>query len=166
MAGPNSCSNSGPGHSDSNRMQMTLYDPLARALLELDALDSEIQAEFGDGPLHCGSIMKRHGFHRDGRLRLSCRQCGATKICGEAPISVKRLRIMRAMELLRMPGITIREAARIAGCSINTVLPLARSIDLPACPCGQPSGHRGWCRFRFGKSSLRQQFMRHWHVPA
>ncbi len=32
------------------------------------------------------------------------------------------------------------------------------------CKCGLPSGHQGWCSFRFSRSDRRQQFMASW-VP-
>jgi len=71
-----------------------------------------------------------------------------------------------------MAGRSIRETARLVGCSKVTVSQYRKlirvaemfgeDIRLPKCECGQNAGHRGWCRVRFARSERRQCFMQQW----
>ncbi len=64
-----------------------------------------------------------------------------------------------------MEGKPIREVSRLTGISKNTgkriknILQVATGMRFE-CPCGQPSGHQGWCKYRFANSEARQETMR------
>lgn len=74
-------------------------------------------------------------------------------------------------ELLLM-GLSIRETARIARISKQTVMIAAREINeyLIAdgfeplkCGCGKETlKHKGWCKDRFERHPKRQKFMKEW----
>lgn len=60
-------------------------------------------------------------------------------------------------ELRQYPelGATVRKVAvraHVAKATAKRYRPTA----VPDCPCGQPAGHRGWCSFRFSRSTRRQ----------
>lgn len=60
-------------------------------------------------------------------------------------------------------GYTLRAIARKTGYSRVTVRRLIGGMDLSvACPCGRPSGHRGWCPVRYARSEIRQAFIARW----
>ena len=60
-------------------------------------------------------------------------------------------------ELFLQPGMTIRRAASIAQVAKRTAATYRDRLGLlPNCICGQVAGHRGWCAFRFSRSTKRQ----------
>lgn len=71
-----------------------------------------------------------------------------------------------------MDGRSVRDTARLVGCSKVTVSQYRKIIRvaemwgedlrLPKCACGQNSGHRGWCAVRYARSPKRQDFMKQW----
>lgn len=63
------------------------------------------------------------------------------------------------VDMLLVPGTTIRMAEHITGIDQNTVMKIARTLALPPCPCGKPSGHKGWCTFRLKFSKKRMEFL-------
>jgi len=79
----------------------------------------------------------------------------------------KRGRLMWAGKLI-MQGLGIREIKRRTGIHDVTIKKLYDKLEeilgkKIVCKCGQPVRHRGWCAFRFQKSTARQEFMRKWH---
>lgn len=68
-------------------------------------------------------------------------------------------------------GKTIREVVRATGVSKNTIGKIRRVVlfQMEAegkpilCPCGQPTGHRAWCSYRFKNSPRRQRVMAKMH---
>lgn len=83
-------------------------------------------------------------------------------------------RFERACELFHQ-GCTIREVAKSVGMAINTAMHVRRNCieggelsGLPPikCPCGEPTGHRGWCSYRVSYSSKRQAFLKRWHTRS
>lgn len=64
------------------------------------------------------------------------------------------------IKLLLLPGATVRSVARLTGFAKNTVWLLACNVKLPPCPCGEKSGHRGWCKYRYEQSPSRKQVMK------
>jgi hypothetical protein len=114
----------------------------------------------------CPHKWRPHGKHRDGRPRFRCRMCGRTRVGLRlrefgmylTPGKIKKLKLFFVM------GLSTRAAARRARVAQDTVSKLRRLLkDETPCPCGQPSGHRGWCTIRFAQSKPRQEWMRHWH---
>ena len=76
---------------------------------------------------------------------------------------------LRLFELFLTPGMTVRLAARLAGCAKQTASSYRASLAaLPECQCGQAAGHRGWCSFRFANSPKRQalKILRYRRVAA
>src|SRR5436309_7897655 len=61
-------------------------------------------------------------------------------------------------------GWTIRPTAILCGVATNTVIRyrtrLIKERGQPKCPCGRPSSHRGWCKWRFNNSPGRQECLR------
>jgi hypothetical protein len=69
-------------------------------------------------------------------------------------------------------GATIREVCYIEGISRQTAqeyrastLSVQEEDGLPPilCPCGRPTGHKGWCSFRLQYSPKRQALLNRWH---
>ena len=61
-----------------------------------------------------------------------------------------------------------REIRRITGAHTTTIAKVRlvlriKKLHIRNCPCGQPATHRGWCFYRFQKSTKRQEFMERWH---
>lgn len=72
-----------------------------------------------------------------------------------------------AAALLRN-GSSLREAAEKSGLSKGTVESVRKEIvaTLPLeCACGEPLGHKGWCKSRLEKSPARQEVMARLHEP-
>lgn len=107
------------------------------------------------------------GKARDGRPRNRCRQCGRTRVewkHREYGMYLAPHKIQAANNAFAA-GLSTRAAARQAGISPVTAFKLRRLSGYKTlCPCGQPSGHRGWCAVRFAQSKLRQVWMRRWHL--
>lgn len=61
-------------------------------------------------------------------------------------------------------GYGIRETARRLAVNKNTVTRYKRLGKYERCRCGREIGHGGWCTPRYQESSLRQIFMRFWHM--
>lgn len=59
-------------------------------------------------------------------------------------------------------GLSVRQVARRHGISKITAAQY-RPNGLPACACGQPHGHRGWCAVRFALSPARQAVLQRLH---
>lgn len=67
----------------------------------------------------------------------------------------------RLVECLRL-GLSLREAAREAGCGRGTAIRYERLNGPFTCPCGRERKHRGWCSERLKRHPARQQFLRQW----
>lgn len=72
------------------------------------------------------------------------------------------------VKALAQCGIANRAVARMIGYHRNAVRRLILAefpqvMDAP-CACGRTRRHQGWCRPRFRKSNLRQEFMRLLHI--
>jgi hypothetical protein len=67
--------------------------------------------------------------------------------------------IRRDLRLAFKLGLSIRAAAKFAGCSNPTALKWARAYPQRLCGCGRLA-HNGWCRWRFERSPLRQAYVR------
>lgn len=108
----------------------------------------------------CGTRLIRWGKTADGIQRLWCKDCQrSTQIKHCFPYgqyasveSVERVRVALAA------GASGREAARIAGVAKESVWRWLKKglVTFGTCPCGGPSGHRGWCKYRFYASAARQ----------
>ncbi len=90
-------------------------------------------------------------------------------------VEVEEQQSPEKMEPLMRAAHSIKGAARIVGCANNTAMAYREAViasheDLdgvpPKCPCGQNSGHRGWCSHRYSNSPRRQEFMRNWHLQS
>ena len=61
---------------------------------------------------------------------------------------------------LIIEGKSIRAVVALTGMAKLTVAKLRLRIKaaglLSDCPCGKPNGHRGWCSYRFERSTSRQ----------
>jgi len=82
----------------------------------------------------------------------------------------------QVFELL-LEGYSGRETAKIAGVSKDVALTYRKILlkdiedykDDPelvkslTCPCGGPSGHRGWCSWRLQRSQARQAVLKRMH---
>lgn len=90
---------------------------------------------------------------------------------GRGAMYGQRGKLMRVGRYLAQ-GMSIRAAARRAGCSKNTARKLHRILlaerirrgeDDFRCACGRPSIHQGWCPPRFRQSVKRQEVLRKMH---
>src|SRR3990167_1622840 len=64
-------------------------------------------------------------------------------------------------------GASVRKVVRVFGCAKGTALRYrqiaeARYGFLPACGCGRPSEHKGWCAGRVKESVARQELLTRW----
>jgi predicted Zn-ribbon and HTH transcriptional regulator len=70
-----------------------------------------------------------------------------------------------ALEKCFREGRSVRQAERLVGVSRGAVQAHYRTFgERPLCRCGESSGHRGWCKYRFEESPKRQRFMQEWHM--
>lgn len=69
--------------------------------------------------------------------------------------------------ILLAQGRSSRAVTRETGVAKNTVKRIKDILEAISgkisCPCGGPSGHRGWCSIRFKESPARQEAMRRFH---
>lgn len=121
---------------------------------------SDPQPERAPSCLHPNS--NPHGFHRDGRERYRCSECGRTWLQGISRNETKRLSIAEA---LKEPGSTSRSVSEKLGVSKDTVRKVILVSGKANCLCGREGGHKGWCRYRFEKSEARQKFIKQWTKP-
>lgn len=63
---------------------------------------------------------------------------------------------LRELHELRSAGNGIRKLSRMLGISTVTIRRYIKDDDGTKCACGDPVGHKGWCRARFAKSIARQ----------
>lgn len=66
-----------------------------------------------------------------------------------------------------LDGVSVRSVARRFGCAKGTALRYRKIAEarygfLPACGCGRPAGHKGWCTGRVRKSAARQALLTRW----
>jgi transposase-like protein len=127
----------------------------------------------------CGEMKwRRHGKTRNGNARLRCQCCGRTIL---NPLTYLAQTVFGGMRnstelqiaiLMLLKGNSIRESARMAGMSKDTVAKLFPRLlaELSRsgrgdiyCPCGRKSPHRGWCSYRFENSPARKAVMAKMH---
>lgn len=60
---------------------------------------------------------------------------------------------------LFMEGHAIRKIRAETGIASKTLQRIRRGLTLPDCACGEPAGHRGWCKPRFDASPARHKII-------
>lgn len=87
----------------------------------------------------------------------------------------KGLQLM-VRRLLLTPGYSVRMIMAEACVAKQTISTIRKQLlsEIPACPCGEPQDHKGWCAWRFQRSPKRQAFITriqkctipYWQRPA
>lgn len=109
--------------------------------------------------------MNYFGKNRSGKQRYRCRSCGKTRqrYIQRGDLYTAPERVALVQDLARA-GFGQADTMAITGLAKNTVSKIVNRMiaDGLRCPCDQPHGHKGWCRFRFQQSEARQSFMTEW----
>jgi len=86
-------------------------------------------------------------------------------VVSDTAITVKRrygnnhLKPEREAEAVRlfMEGHTLNSVSKQTLIASRTLRRIRSGLTLPDCACGQPAGHRGWCKVRFDASPARHK---------
>ena len=107
----------------------------------------------------------KSGHTRSGQQRLRCESCSDShyKYEGEKPETKTDRKRRLIAEALAVPGTTARSIEKALGISNASIRRMMKQVERPACPCGAPAGHCGWCSYRFEQSPARQKFIKEWH---
>lgn len=115
----------------------------------------------------CSTPMVKGGFTSAGTPRFRCRHCGFSRVGHKATPKIRPSQSVTNLMIAFIRGASTRVGARYAGVERQTAkrwfqIWRRQGVD-PRCPCGRPSVHRGWCRYRFKLSPARQAVMAELH---
>ena len=99
------------------------------------------------------------GKTRSGNQRFRCNLCGRRFVENPGNNQLKPAKA-EALRVAFISGLSARAAARKAGVAKETASKYREAWGIEAaCACGQPAGHRGWCRERLKGSPSRQRLL-------